>query len=317
MKYSSHTPEERKDNLMSVVHFIKQLFIEGYWECRYRKIAAEKELLDPTGKWTGKLLVSNRFWCADPFLVQEKGKTYVFVELMDRYRSYGLLGYAEINNANTDAKVKILKDLGYHTSYPNVFKYRDQWYMIPETSANNSIELYKATRFPDKWEKVSDLIKGINAVDSTVFWHDNKLMMFIYQSYGDENKLSIGELHPEKQLVDNIRVCKEYHKKIGRPGGAILYTQTEEIRPTQYGVNRYGEKLVFKRFSFEPDTFIYEEKDELEIQASDFSDCSGFIGLHTYGRCSTIEIIDLYKKKFFVFRPFMLVLKRIRLFGFQ
>ena len=41
--------------------------------------------------------------------------------------------------------------------------------MIPESSANKTIELLKCTDFPMKWEKHSNLIKNIEAVDSTPF----------------------------------------------------------------------------------------------------------------------------------------------------
>lgn len=41
--------------------------------------------------------------------------------------------------------------------------------MIPESSANKTIELWKCTEFPLKWEKHSNLIENIEAVDSTPF----------------------------------------------------------------------------------------------------------------------------------------------------
>lgn len=41
--------------------------------------------------------------------------------------------------------------------------------MVPESSANKTIELWKCTDFPLKWEKYSNLIENIEAVDSTPF----------------------------------------------------------------------------------------------------------------------------------------------------
>ncbi len=37
--------------------------------------------------------------------------------------------------------------------------------MIPETSANKTVELWKCTDFPLKWEKHSNLLEGIEAVE--------------------------------------------------------------------------------------------------------------------------------------------------------
>ena len=46
--------------------------------------------------------------------------------------------------------------------------------MIPESSTNDSITLYRAEHFPDKWVKETDLLKGEKYVDSTVFQHGDE-----------------------------------------------------------------------------------------------------------------------------------------------
>ncbi len=302
---------------MKFMNFLRTIFFEGYWECKYRKVSIEQRLPEASGKWTGKLKVSRRYWCADPFLVEEDDIIYAFVEMMDRYHSRGLIGYAEITDPNADADVKVLADLGCHASYPNVFKYADTWYMIPETSERNSIELYKAIHFPDQWEKIAVLEKDIKAVDSTVFWQNDKLYLFLYQSFGEKNDLSIVELFPNEKRIKHLGICLEYNERIGRPGGGILNIDGEYIRPTQYGVHHYGEKLVFKKFTIDLEGKKYYEHDCLEMRCENFSDCKNFIGLHTYSQCGTMEIIDIYKKKFNALRPLQLVCKRMNILGYR
>ena len=45
-------------------------------------------------------------------------------------------------------------------SYPQVFKWGDEFYMVPETVAAYEVRLYKALEFPFKWVFVKTLMKG-------------------------------------------------------------------------------------------------------------------------------------------------------------
>ena len=54
--------------------------------------------------------------------------------------------------------------------------------MIPESSANDSITLYPAEHFPDKWVKETDLLKGEKYVDSTVIRRGDDLGLFSYKA---------------------------------------------------------------------------------------------------------------------------------------
>ena len=50
--------------------------------------------------------------------------------------------------------------------------------MIPESSANATVSLYRAERFPDRWVKETDLLTGITASDATIVEHAGRLWMF-------------------------------------------------------------------------------------------------------------------------------------------
>ena len=66
----------------------------------------------------------------------------------------------------------------YHMSYPFLFEHKNELYMIPETSKNKTIDLYKCVDFPEKWEFKLTLIKDIEAVDSTILFHNNLFWLF-------------------------------------------------------------------------------------------------------------------------------------------
>ena len=89
---------------------------------------------------------------ADPFIITEKGKTYVFFEEFIYPKGKGVISYLEIDEKGRETQSKVVLERDYHLSYPFVFKHEDKYYMIPETLGNKTIELYKAVDFPEKWE---------------------------------------------------------------------------------------------------------------------------------------------------------------------
>lgn len=61
----------------------------------------------------------------------------------------------------------VLKE-NFHLSFPTVFDWRGEVWMLPETSADHSLTLYRCTQFPDKWEKVQAFSVGRELCDSII-----------------------------------------------------------------------------------------------------------------------------------------------------
>jgi hypothetical protein len=59
-------------------------------------------------------------------------------------------------------------------SYPFVFEWNGELWMVPESGANRTVELYRCAGLPDRWEKVQDIFTGIDLVDATLFAHDGR-----------------------------------------------------------------------------------------------------------------------------------------------
>ena len=302
------------------MNFIKRLFFEGYWECYYRK--TPNSILDYpnlANQWH-KIYTDRRFWCADPFLVNHNGEEYVFVEMMDRKKSYGVLGCGKITDGEK-TEVRVIEDLECHTSYPHIFSWNNELYMIPETVERHTIELYKCKSFPDIWEKVSVLLSNINAADTTVFEYQGKLYAFIYEENEGANRLSIGKLNLINNRIENLCLVKQYDQKIGRPAGHVICKNGLYYRPTQYGVNFYGEKVIFQQFNIREidGRIIYREKSDVELCTDNigFNNSSQFMGTHTYNFDSGYEVMDFCKKKFYIERPLQLVMKKFKIGGYN
>ncbi len=288
----------------------KRMFKDTVWDVAYRKVGDEKAPYRV-------IKTKRRYWCADPFVVDSQSETYLFCEMMDRKESRGKLGFCKLNDPNP--KMEVIGDLGCHTSYPCVF-FKNGWYMIPETVDRKNIELYRAVDFPTKWEKVGELLSNVNAVDTTVFERNGNLAVFIYE-YTDNGKkavLSVGDLDVAQCKIVNVKQIKRYESKIGRPAGNTICQDGVMIRPTQYGVNFYGEKIEFLSFDLENENYTEEKLFEMTVKDIQLSNTQKkYYGIHTYNASNRYEVVDLLRCKTFPERPLCTVLKKLKLGGYR
>lgn len=189
----------------------------------------------------------NAKFVADPFLVSENGKWYMFFEIYDEDKAKGVIGVATSENAEKWEYQKVVLEENYHLSYPYVFKWDGDYYMIPEKSASGSVSLYKADSFPYHWEQVSDLIKG-SYVDSSIAKYNDLWWIFTTEKGGDnltngnlhvfysENLFSGWKEHAKNPVIQN-------DLRTSRPGGRILVDGSGMIRFAQDNSQIYGQKV--------------------------------------------------------------------------
>ena len=232
-----------------------------------------------------------RFY-ADPFLLKHDGKTYVFFEDFDFKKNRAAISYFEIDDQGRLSVPQRVLDNGYHMSYPYLFESHGIIYMIPETRARKTIELYRATEFPRNWELVRIMAHDVLAVDTTVFEQSGKFWLFtnIAVSGGstfDELHLFCSDSlegewtpHPKNPIVSDVRRA--------RPAGALFFEGGKLIRPGQDCSLRYGYALNFSEIETLSES-DYEEKPYNRIEP-DW--CHGSICTHTYNRTEEFEVLD-------------------------
>lgn len=116
------------------------------------------------------------FW-ADVFLVEGNEKRYLFFEEYLYSKKKAHISAVEINDDGSVTPPVIVLDKSYHLSYPFVFMHEGRYYMIPETSGNNTVELYSCKLFPYEWEHKMTLINDLPLMDATVIHHNGKWWM--------------------------------------------------------------------------------------------------------------------------------------------
>jgi hypothetical protein len=142
------------------------------------------------------------------------------------------------------------------------------------------------------------LMEGIDAKDTTLFFHNNKWWLFtsiiLYKSsvfsyselflfYSDQLFTSNWKQHPLNPVVSD-------HKS-SRSAGCIFISENKIIRPSQDCSKEYGRAINFNQITKLSET----EYEEIVLSKIESDEELTFRGAHTYNCNSNIEIIDAYK----------------------
>lgn len=244
-----------------------------------------------------------RYWCADPFLFNNQDEEYIFCEAYDILKEKGVIAYRKIRSGKV-TKLKVCLECDWHLSYPYVFKYNNEVYMVPETSAIDQVILYKAINFPDKWEKCGVLLDNKTACDTNFIERDGMLYMFTLIFDKTSSKYVYDKLYMYYWTGTCFQPCqKEPVLKdacIARNGGKFVICNEDTYRVSQNCCNGYGNNIVISKVD-SLDKTNYSEHIVKEIYPSDINLNAKNIydGIHTYNLDGKYEIIDLKRDKWF------------------
>ena len=279
----SHFGKYVKRNVQSAYSFeqwallfdIKKDISKSMW--RYKKIIPPKD----------------RFW-ADPHIITKDENYFVFIEEYIYKKSKGHIALITIDKKGNHKYLGKILEKEYHLSYPFVFEFESDFYMIPETEANKSIELYKCVDFPMKWEYQTKIMDNIDAVDTTIFNHNNKWWMFtgikendgatnsdeLFLFYSDNPLSDKWESHKENPIISDVRQA--------RPAGKIFKIKNKIYRPSQNSSNHYGYGISINEIK------KINEKEYEEIPVSSILPnwSKNVTGVHTFQYDNGLSMID-------------------------
>ena len=86
---------------------------------------------------------------ADPFLFVEKDQLYIFYERKTDF-SKGSIYVQRYDGQNWFDFGCVIHEK-FHLSYPQIFRYKNKIYMIPETEEDGKLWLYESSNFPNNW----------------------------------------------------------------------------------------------------------------------------------------------------------------------
>ncbi len=234
---------------------------------------------------------ADRFW-ADPFTVEHDGRQYVFFEELMFTENKGRICVIELTEAGPVGAPRVVLERDYHLSYPNVFEYGGQWYMLPEMAAHGVQEVFRATTFPDRWELHSVLPFDRRVVDPTLHFDGERWWLFVGTAAcpeSDCDELSLfysgSPLGPWVPHVANPVVSDA---RGARPAGCIFRVGNDLIRPAQDGTPSYGSAIVFKRI-VQLDCEAYREESIARIDPKWAPDLAG---THTINAVGQLTVMD-------------------------
>lgn len=238
----------------------------------------------------------DRLW-ADPMVMKSGDNIFIFVEELLTGATRGIIVCLEFDfNFNFLKRHSVLEE-PFHLSYPQLFEFEGELLMLPETSENRSITLYKCVSFPDEWEKLKDLKTNVNAKDSTLFNSGDRWYMFTTIENNDAEGLSnMSRLfYADSPLSLKWKEVTQspFSFVVGnsRSAGPIFNYEGSLYRPVQNSSIRYGYGININRL---------DSLDEEEVQQHNVSFISPpefSISIHTFSWNNSKVFFDfLYTK---------------------
>ena len=224
------------------------LYRTPHWRVGWRFVDGS-DLVDlgahPSGGWRTLPDDGLRFY-ADPFPIVVDGRHWVFVEDLAHRSGKGVISAVPFDESGPVGRPCTVLDTHSHLSYPMVFEDDGAIWMIPESSQAGTVDLFRATRFPEGWVHEARLLDGIEASDATPFRHRGRWWMTATVrdggSYSDALHLwSADHLrgpwrpHPANPVLVDAGAA--------RPAGRVVDRDGRLIRPVQDCRGGYGSAL--------------------------------------------------------------------------
>ena len=234
---------------------------------------------------------------ADPFGADLDGTVHIVYEDFRYSTSKGLIATMEATASGPPRIPRVAIDLSIPASYPYIVEDRGEIYCVPETNESRDVSLYRPLDFPMKWEKVATILRGVAALDSTVFRHEGRWWLthtdreagqythlFVWHAANLEGPWEPHPLNPVKADV-----------RSSRPAGTPFVHEGTLFRPAQDCSQRYGGRIVINRVSrLTPTQFAEEPAATVEpFPDSPFPD-----GIHTISRVGDMTLIDSKRHRF-------------------
>jgi hypothetical protein len=234
----------------------------------------------------------DRFW-ADPFPIRWNDRYYVFFEEYPYATGKAHISVFELDSNGIIGAPRVALNLEHHLSYPNVFEWRGELYMLPEAANSGRVQLYRCVHFPDAWEPAGIPLEGVAGADPTLVEVDGRWWLFLTvaqagtASWDDElhlyhadSPLGPWTAHRRNPVKSDVRGA--------RPAGRIFAHAGQLYRPAQDCSVRYGYGMSIQRI-IRIDERAYQEEPVSVIHPNWWP---GLLATHTLNAAGHLTTID-------------------------
>nr|WP_312968865.1 hypothetical protein [Acinetobacter gerneri] len=282
-----------KKKIYKLLNKLQERKYNSHWYIRFGWIDPNQDIKSQIQNLYEIHPTSSDYLYADGFYAQHENREYIFIEEINNTHPDGFISVIEIFKDGTYTQPQPIMKLDYHLSFPCVFKIAEEWYMVPESFKNHTIELWKSNKFPYEWEKHSNLMEDVIAVDSIPFFHEGYWYLFTSlrqkcKKFGNHLDLFYTEdlLNPDWKAHPQNPVCKGLLNQ--RMAGIPFYHNDKLIRPVQNSLKRYGAELELREI-IELSPTQYSEK-FIEKISSEWNKLDD--GCHTLNIVNNFIIMD-------------------------
>lgn len=186
-------------------------------------------------------------YTADPFGYWHAGRLHVFFENFDYRSAHGTIGVHVLDADFSVAQSRIVLHEPWHLSYPFVFAWEGDVWMLPEASASGALTLYRASPFPWAWQPAARIELDTVPIDATLLAFAGSWWLFYAPAGSARERLTHLHLasapcptgpwtpHPDNPiLVDPLGA---------RPGGSAFEHRGQPWLPVQDCRGSYGSGL--------------------------------------------------------------------------
>ena len=260
------------------------------------------------------------FWYADPLLYHRDGRRWLYAEAMDLATGLGRIEVCELHDDGAAGEWQVALQEDFHLSFPTVFDWNGEVWMIPETGHDHSLRLYRCRVFPTKWELVQRFATDEELCDAILVDRRAEALTILCSETKPDNQLYVryrrytlchavqetaalplaeadtlpaaAPAGPFELLPDEAYNLQ--HRDfdfVSRNAGPLFVLGEQVIHPTQVSTSvDYGVYLQFlaRRGSSEV-PLCAATPQNVEITGLNAADV---IGVHTYCRDDVLEVID-------------------------
>jgi len=234
----------------------------------------------------------NGVFVADPFVHVTNGREYLFCELLteDNKHYKGIKGIIiKLERSKEDyewSNPTVVLEENFHVSYPSIYTYNNETFMLVETAEINDVRIYKSNDTElNSWSFFKVILNG-KYFDPTIFEFQKNWFMFVctgksfsvLELYFSKNLFGPWTKHPKSPLKSD--------SSSSRPAGPILEWDNKLYRLAQDCSIRYGQSVK----AFEITTLSKEDYEEKEIGIILTESNNGW---NSYG----MHHLQVYKKK--------------------
>ncbi len=232
---------------------------------------------------------------ADPFIVTREKRTICFVEDCSCREEQGRITAVEIlDEKNYNILGPVLEE-PFHVSFPYVFEYEGELYMVPETAEAKAIRLYKCVEFPMRWVYLKDIMSHVNAADSMVFKvKDRWWLLSSIGTTGNADRCSTLMAFFSKSPLSDAWKAHEKNPLVfdcatARNGGLLDADVDCPVRVRQrHGFKVYGAEMTLAKISdLTPSTF--QEEEIARIRPDFFANIEAAHHMHSNGQYTVYD----------------------------